>query len=260
MYESRSYSILLVNDDGYLAPGIRQLWASLGEQHDVTMVAPESERSGFSAAITLHEPIRYTQKERNIYACSGTPVDCAHLGLRQIMAPKPDFVISGINRGPNLGDDTLFSGTVGAANVACLEGVPAMAVSMGDFNEPMYYETAALVVSGLLQRPDIKKVLAGRVLNINVPNLASEEVQGVRETCLARRHYPGHFECDDRDGDACWWYGKGPVGHDNHADSDVTAIEQKQVSLTFLRPHLLDHLAFEGDDLWELPERSHFFP
>ena len=239
--------LLLTNDDGYKAPGIRGLKEELSLIHEVTVVAPESERSGFSAAMTLARPLKYNLHEQGVYSIAGTPADCAHLALRHFMKRSPDVVVSGINRGPNLGDDTLFSGTVGAANVACLDGVSAIAVSMGDFNEPMYYSTGAKVVARLLNVLNFSDpALVGRVINVNVPNLPLKDIKGIRQTRLSRRYYPRHFDEDRDQPDNHLWYGRGPVTHDELPDSDATAIEQGYVSVTLLRPHLLDERVFPG--------------
>lgn len=252
--------ILVTNDDGIDAPGIKALCAALQGHHDLTVVAPAAERSGFSCAITLHKPLRVQQVGDNRFAVSGTPADCTHLGLRRFMvAQPPDLVISGINRGPNLGDDTLFSGTVGAATVAALDQLPAMAVSMGDFAEPMQYDTAATVVLGLIRFPELLTSIAGRVLNINVPNVAVGQLRGVKDTLLGKRYYPGHFDADPQDPELCR-YGRGPVGHDHLSESDVTAIENQMVSLTRLKPHLLDVNAYEEEEKTWLPTFAQLLP
>ena len=151
-------SLLLTNDDGYKAPGLKALREELAKVHKLTVIAPDQERSGSSAALTLGSPLKVNKHEEGIYSVAGTPADCAHLAFRHFMDAPPDLVVSGINRGPNLGDDTLFSGTVGAANVASLEGLPAIAVSMGDFKEPMNYKTAAIVIAKLIKKLDLQCV------------------------------------------------------------------------------------------------------
>ena len=238
-------SLLLTNDDGYQAPGLKALREELAKQHKLTVIAPDRERSGSSAALTLGSPLKINKHEEGVYSVAGTPADCAHLAFRHFMNDLPDLVVSGINRGPNLGDDTLFSGTVGAANVASLEGLPAIAVSMGDFGEPMNYATAAVVVAKLIQKLDLQcRSLRGKVLNINVPNVAYDDLKGVRQTRLARRYYPRHFDPDRENPDDHLWYGRGDVSHDELPDSDATAIDEGYVSLCMLSPHLLDNESF----------------
>ncbi len=244
-------SILITNDDGIGARGIQILAEVLSKYHDVMVVAPDQEKSGFSAAITLHRPLKATKIADGMIKVDGTPADCVHLGLRMFMKGNPpDLIVSGINRGPNLGDDTIFSGTVGAANVASLEGFPAIAVSMGDFTEPMHYLTAAEVVARLTLQANLYKVLPGRVLNINVPNVPVNELAGLAETRLGKRFYPDHFDTDKND-DSLVWYGRGHVRHDCLEDSDITAVEQGKVSLTLLKPHLLDIKAYEAEETWQ---------
>ena len=254
MESRKRLSILITNDDGIEAPGINVLAGELSSFHDVTVVSPSMERSGYSAAITLQKSIAYEQIAPNRYRVEGTPADAAHMGIRHFMKEKkPDLVVSGINRGPNLGNDTIFSGTVGAANCACLDGIPAMAVSMGCFTEPQRYDTAAKVVAALIQTKGFLGAMAGRVLNVNVPNKAHEDLAGIRETNLGLRVYPNHFDRCMENPDSALRYAGGDIDNIGDEDTDVRAIEKGQVSLTFLRPFLQDGTVKLESLGWQLP-------
>ena len=231
---------LLTNDDGVDAPGLLAMKAMAETLGRVLVVAPHKERSGAGCAITLRRGLRFDQLAENVYAVDGTPADCVQMAMRMpFVTETPDWVLSGINRGPNLGDDTLFSGTVGAAGVGCLFGLRSMAVSMGDFHEPQNYDSAAAVVARLLSIPRLRQIAGERVININVPNLPFDQLQGLSVTTLCRRQYPRHFE-PDPDDPRLNWYSKGFVGHDELEHSDGTAIDRHQVSVSILRPSLFD--------------------
>lgn len=257
---SKRLSILISNDDGIDAPGIKALADELSLDHDVTVIAPDRDRSGMSASISVHHAITYEQIAPNRYKVSGTPADATHLGIRHFMAENPpDLVVSGINRGPNLGNDTIFSGTVGAANCACLDGIPAIAVSMGDFEEPQNYGTAARVVRNLIRDPMLLVILKDRVLNVNVPNLLPTAIKGIREANLGIRIYPRHFDpCQDMPQSALR-YGQGDIDSIGDADTDVRSIERDEISLTFLRPYLQDGVTKIGSDSWSVPSLTELF-
>lgn len=260
---SKRLSILITNDDGYDAPGINALAEELARDHDITVVAPDCDQSGMSAAISVRRSITFKKLALNRYAVSGTPADAAHIGVRHFMRDaKPDLVVSGINRGPNLGNDTLFSGTVGAANCASLDGISAIAVSMGDFEEPQLYNTAAQVVAGLIRSEGFLEALTGKVLNVNVPNKSPKDLKGIALSNLGLRMYPNHFNPCGDDPDGALRYAGGDIGNIGDEDTDVRTIERGEVSLTFLRPFLQDgsgHIGSKESTSWRLPPLEELF-
>lgn len=197
--------ILLVNDDGFAAEGILTLARGLQKEHDCIICAPDRQRSAGSHSLTMFEPVEVEKKQIKgitcpIYSCSGTPVDCVKLALFAFYGEKnpPDLIISGINRGANLGSDCLYSGTVSAALEGLIAGVPAIAVSLGIFKEEetLHYETAWAALHRALEHPDILPNLKRSVLNINTPNLPAAEVKGHCWAPLGLVRYADTYEKD----------------------------------------------------------------
>ena len=166
--------ILISNDDGYKSKGIQVLINELKKIAQITVVAPSRNRSGASSSLSLDRSIKVTKKEDSFYFLSGTPTDCVHIALTGLMQTLPDMVISGINHGPNLGDDTIYSGTVAAAIEGYLLDIPSFAISMGSVN-PKHFETAAKVTSDLIKLYNKKKVSSASLLNINVHHMEYQE-------------------------------------------------------------------------------------
>ena len=179
--------ILISNDDGYKSKGIQVLINELKKIAQITVVAPSRNRSGASSSLSLDRSIKVTKKEDSFYFLSGTPTDCVHIALTGLMQTLPDMVISGINHGPNLGDDTIYSGTVAAAIEGYLLDIPSFAISMGSVN-PKHFETAAKVTSDLIKLYNKKKVSSASLLNINVPDIPYDELKGLEVTRLGKRH------------------------------------------------------------------------
>ncbi len=178
--------ILLSNDDGISAPGIQTLASALRGFAQVQIVAPDRNRSGASNALTLDSALRITTLSNgDIAVQQGTPTDCVYLGVNALMRPRPDIVVSGINAGPNLGDDVIYSGTVAAAMEGRHLGYPALAVSL---NGHQHYDTAAAVTCRLLRALQRKPLRTGKILNINVPDLPLAEIKGIRVTRCGSRH------------------------------------------------------------------------
>src|SRR5204863_4496656 len=178
--------ILLSNDDGYFAPGLERLAATLAEHAEITVVAPERDRSGASNSLTLDRPLTVRRAPNGFLFVNGTPTDCVHLAVTGLLENLPDMVISGINLGANMGDDTIYSGTVAAAMEGYLLGIPSLAVSLTS-KAGKHYETAARVARDLvarLQRQAPKPVL----LNVNVPDVPFDALQGSEVTRLGKRH------------------------------------------------------------------------
>ena len=179
--------ILVSNDDGYDAPGLLCLVEYLKKIASVIIVAPDRNRSGSSSSLTLDKPLMVNKINSFTYALDGTPTDCVHIALTGLITEKPDMVISGINDGPNMGDDTIYSGTVAAAMEGYLYYIPSFAISMGA-KEPKYFETAAQVTLDLIKKYEINPFSKPTLLNVNVPDLPYKEIQGISVTRLGKRH------------------------------------------------------------------------
>lgn len=198
--------ILLSNDDGISAPGIQTLASALRGFAQVQIVAPDRNRSGASNALTLDSALRITTLSNgDIAVQQGTPTDCVYLGVNALMRPRPDIVVSGINAGPNLGDDVIYSGTVAAAMEGRHLGYPALAVSL---NGHQHYDTAAAVTCRLLRALQRKPLRTGKILNINVPDLPLAEIKGIRVTRCGSRHPAEQVFCQqDPRGQDLYWIG-----------------------------------------------------
>ncbi|MFZ0255226.1 MAG: 5'/3'-nucleotidase SurE [Gammaproteobacteria bacterium] len=242
--------ILLSNDDGYRAPGIALLAASLASVGEVIVVAPDRDRSGASNSLTLDYPIRVHQAENGFYYVDGTPTDCVHLALTGLLDSDPDIVISGINSGANLGDDVLYSGTVAAAMEGRFLGLPAMAVSLAG-EQMAFYETAARMVTLLLEGVAQSRIPANTILNINVPDLPWEDLQGLEVTRLGHRHKAEPVVCDkDPRGRPIYWVGPSGSEQDAGPGTDFFAVRQGCVSITPMHVDLTRYSALKGMREW----------
>lgn len=226
--------ILLSNDDGYLAPGLAALAAALQPLGEVTVVAPERNRSGASNSLTLDRPLSLKKAHNGFYYVNGTPTDCVHLAVTGMLDHVPDIVVSGINDGPNMGDDTIYSGTVAAATEGYLLGVPSIAMSLGAWGQ--HFDTAAKVAADLVRRHmETPFPLAG-LLNVNVPDVPYEQLQGYEVTRLGRRHKaePVIRAVDPR-GATIYWVGAAGKAADAGEGTDFHAVLQRRVSITPLQ-------------------------
>ena len=218
--------ILLSNDDGVHAPGIRALYLALKEVAEVRVIAPDRNCSGASNSLTLHNPLRIRKLDNGFYSVNGTPTDCVHLGTNSPIAEDVDIVVSGINDSPNMGDDVLYSGTVAAAMEGRFMGLPSIAVSMGGRGHD-YYETAAKVVADIVADMEKAPLRLDTVLNINVPYTSYDKLKGTKVTKLGRRHRADTM-VHDRDpfGNEIFWYG--PIGHhtSDEPQTDFAAINE----------------------------------
>lgn len=215
--------ILLSNDDGIEAAGLRALEEAAAPFGEVFVVAPATEQSAKSHSFTMHEPLRVNAHGHNRWSVTGTPADAVYLALHGILPVRPDLVISGINRGSNLGTDVLYSGTVAAAREAASNDVPAVAVSLHvpDGAEVLHWATAQLAVAQILARYPARPLPLGEVLNVNVPNVPAAEVRGWRTAALARRRYAVMVQ-EQRDprGRRYYWIGGPHDRFDGEPDSD----------------------------------------
>lgn len=220
--------ILLSNDDGVLAPGINILAQTLSEIAEVMMIAPDRNCSGASTALTLINPVRMQHLSEYQIACSGTPADCVHIGVRELY--QPDIVISGINAGANLGDDTLYSGTVGAAIEGRFLGLPAIAVSLVG---KQHYQTAAVYTLKIVNALNSIPLDNNQILNINVPDLPLTQIKGIKVTRLGVRKPAADIICQqDPAGREIYWLGALGQPDDCNTDTDFAAIAAGYVSIT----------------------------
>ncbi|MDM7861664.1 5'/3'-nucleotidase SurE [Alteromonas sp. ASW11-36] len=241
--------ILLSNDDGVYAEGIQVMYEHLITRHDVTVIAPDRNCSGASNALSLHSPLRIQKMSNGFYAVNGTPSDCVHLGVNSFLEEDPELVISGINHGPNLGDDVVYSGTVAAATEGRYMGLPAIAVSLTS-KTGEHFATAAKVVLDIVEQLRVHPLPANQILNVNVPNVAWENLAGIQVTRQGRRHRAETMVKDqDPFGRDIYWYG--PVGDEQDAGqgTDFYAIAQGYCSIT---PLSVDMTAYQSlDDMKE---------
>ncbi len=233
--------ILVSNDDGYQAPGILSLVEALEQIARVTVIAPVRDRSGASNALTLDRPLYVIRTDRGFYQVAGTPTDCVHLGVTGFLEDEPDMVVSGINAGPNLGDDVIYSGTVAAAVEGRFLGLPAIAVSLNSWLGE-HYDTAARVAVDLVTRLQKRPLPPDTILNVNVPDSPFEALAGMEVTRLGSRHRaePVIRDTDPR-GRPIYWVGKAGPEQDAGPGTDFHAVGQEKVSITPIHVDLTRH-------------------
>ena len=245
--------ILVSNDDGYLAPGLRCLVEALRAVAEVDVVAPERNRSGASNSLTLDHPLRATAMDGGYVAVDGTPTDCVHLAITGLLEREPDMVVAGINAGANLGDDVVYSGTVAAAMEGRFLGLPAMAVSLVG-EALVHYATAARVVLELLERLRSEPLPADTILNVNVPDLPWEELRGMEATRLGRRHKSEPVvRMEDPRGRPIYWVGPAGAEQDAGPGTDFHAVARGKVSVTPIHVDLTRYSALEQVAGWLAP-------
>jgi 5'-nucleotidase len=242
--------ILLSNDDGYLAPGLACLARALASQAHVDVVAPERDRSGASNSLTLTQPLRVQKGENGFYYVDGTPTDCVHLAITGLLDTEPDMVIAGINRGANLGDDVIYSGTVAAAMEGRFLGLPAIAVSLAG-KAGTHFETAAEVVLRLLDKLQRDPLPADTILNVNVPDVPLEQLAGYEATRLGHRHKAEPvIRAADPHGNPVYWVGAPGSEADAGQGTDFYAVRHHAVSITPLHVDLTRYTALEQVSAW----------
>ena len=237
--------ILICNDDGYQAPGINALYQALADLGQVEVVAPEQNNSAKSNALTLHTPLYVHRADNGFRYVNGTPADCVHIALTGLLGYRPDLVVSGINNGANMGDDTIYSGTVAAATEGYLLGVPAIAMSMTRKGSA-HYDTAARIARDLVKRLTERPFAAPVLLNVNVPDLPTEELKGTQITRLGRRHKaePVVRTINPRN-ETVYWVGAAGAAQDAGEGTDFNATANGYVSITPLQIDLT-HVAQMG--------------
>ncbi|QDQ28362.1 5'/3'-nucleotidase SurE [Chitinimonas arctica] len=242
---------LLSNDDGYFAPGLAALAAALEPLGEVSVVAPERDRSGSSNSLTLDRPLSLKRAPSGFHYVNGTPTDCVHLAVTGLLeAARPDVVVSGINHGANMGDDTIYSGTVAAATEAYLLGIPAVAISLAKHNAA-HFDTAARVAVELVARMQRDPVRGAVLLNVNVPDIPYEELRGWRVTRLGRRHKAEPvIKSNNPRGDTIYWVGPVGTAQDAAEDTDFWAVANGYVSITPLQIDLTAYKQLEFFSAW----------
>ncbi|MCG7898290.1 MAG: 5'/3'-nucleotidase SurE [Candidatus Thiodiazotropha lotti] len=243
-------NILLSNDDGYQATGLMMLAEQLSEVGNIVVVAPDQDRSGASNSLTLVNPLRALTMENGFIRVDGTPTDCVHLAITGLLEQEPDLVVSGINAGPNMGDDVLYSGTVAAATEGRFLGLPAVAISMNSHN-PQHFETGAQVAEILVRRLIEAPLSESVILNVNVPDIAYSELQGIVSTRLGHRHKAEPvIKSQDPRGRTIYWVGPAGAEQDAGPGTDFHAVRQGYVSVTPLHVDLTRHSALPILDEW----------
>ncbi|MDZ7779717.1 MAG: 5'/3'-nucleotidase SurE [Gemmatimonadota bacterium] len=246
-------NILCTNDDGYLATGIRVLASAARSLGSVTVVAPDREQSATSHSLTLHHPLRARRSADGAWVVDGTPTDCVILGVNELLDGRPGICVSGVNHGPNMGEDVLYSGTVAAAMEATVIGIPSVAVSYcGDRYEELegWEGVVGAILEGILRdRPFPEDTL----FNVNLPAVAPDEVKGIRVTSLGRRRYSESItRALDPQGKEYFWIGGGEAQWRGAEDSDFQAVEDGYVSVTPLHLDLTNYRLLEEVRSWDM--------
>ena len=241
--------ILISNDDGYFAPGIEHLAAALARHADITVVAPERDRSGASNSLTLDRPLLVRRAPNGFLFVNGTPTDCVHLAVTGLLDHLPDMVVSGINDGANMGDDTIYSGTVAAATEGYLLGIPSVAISLAS-KEAAHFETAAQVAVELVER-HARAPAGAWLLNVNVPDIAPAALQGMAVTRLGRRHKAEDvIRTQNPRGETVYWVGGAGAAADAGEGTDFYAVATNRVSITPLQIDLTNREMMAEVDQW----------
>ena len=230
--------ILVSNDDGYFAPGITLLAEALARLGEVTVVAPERDRSGASNSLTLDRPLVVRRAANGYYSVNGTPTDCVHIAVTGLLDFTPDVIVSGVNLGANMGDDTIYSGTVAAAVEGYLLGIPSLAISLTS-KAGEHFESAIGVALELVERLSRAPFGEAVLLNVNVPDLAPERLRGIEVTRLGKRHKAEPvIKLTTPRGEAAYWIGPAGGAADAGPGTDFHAVESARVSVTPLRMDL----------------------
>lgn len=238
-------TILVTNDDGVNSPGIRKLFSQMKKLGNAYIVAPDRERSAVSHALTMHRPLKVERLSKNIYSINGTPTDCVAIGISKILPEKPSLVVSGINRGANLGDDITYSGTVSAAIESTIMGIPAFAISLVTKDKILRisYGASAKVAYQIASYILENSLPYDTFLNVNVPDIPYKQIKGIKLTRQGKRIYDNSIhETFDPHGEKYYWIGGGSPYWEHGEDTDIQAIEENYISVTPL------HLDFTNYD------------
>ena len=242
--------ILVSNDDGYFAPGITLLAEALAQLGEVTVVAPERDRSGASNSLTLDRPLTVRRAPNGYFSVNGTPTDCVHIAVTGLLDFTPDVIVSGVNLGANMGDDTIYSGTVAAAAEGYLLGIPSVALSLTS-HAGAHFESAIGIALQLVERLSRKPLNEPVLLNVNVPDVAPEELRGVEVTRLGRRHKAEPVvKMQTPRGETAYWIGPAGAAADAGPGTDFYAVQSHRVSITPLRMDLTHNAQLPTAQAW----------
>jgi len=249
--------ILVSNDDGILAPGIAALAEACRAAGQVTVVAPDREQSGTSHSLTLHRPLRPQRRHDGSFQVDGTPTDCVLLAVGALLPERPEFVFSGVNHGPNMGEDVLYSGTVSAAMEAVTLGIPGVAISLASRQFELL-ATYQNLLAGLVRRIlAVEQFPPTILLNINLPDLPGDQVRGIKVTKLGSRYFSESLtRMKDPWGKEVYWIGGGEITWTGDAESDHQAVKDGYISITPLHMDLTSYDGFETVRSWGLGGRG----
>jgi len=235
--------ILVTNDDGVHSPGIIALSKAMKNLGDAFIVAPDRERSAAGHSLTLHRPLKAEEIREHVFSVNGTPTDCVTLGINKLLPLKPDLVVSGINRGANLGDDITYSGTVSAAIEGTIFGIPSVAFSL-IANKHYHYETATFFATKIASYVLERSLPYDTLLNVNFPNIRKEEIRGIKITRQGKRIYENSIqETFNPWGEKYYWIGGGRTFWEHGDEADMEAVQQNYISITPIHLDLTNHSA-----------------
>jgi 5'-nucleotidase len=240
--------ILISNDDGYQAEGIKTLTQYLSQDHEVIVVAPNENKSAASSSLTLNKPLQPIKVDDNIYSIDATPSDCVHLALCGFLTEKIDLVVTGINFGPNLGDDVIYSGTVAGAIEGRFLGLPSIAISLASWGGSNF-KTAGKIAQKVVNIIHTSQLSHDTVLNVNVPDVPYEDIQGFQTTRLGKRHM-SEESIKDKDDSSLYWIGENGKEADNGVGTDFHAIANNYVSITPLQIDLTKYNEIDTVSEW----------
>ncbi len=242
-------TILVTNDDGINSSGLISLYNSMKELGDAYIVAPDRERSAVSHSLTMHRPLKVERLNHNIFSVNGTPTDCVAIGVNKILPEKPALIVSGINKGANLGDDITYSGTVSAAIESTIMGIPAFAISLVFKKKsvsPLYFDTAAKIATEIGKYILKNSLPYDTLLNVNVPNLPVKDIKGIKITRQGKHIYDESIhETFAPNGEKYYWIGGGNPYWEHGEDTDIQAIKDDYVSITPIHLDLTNYEALE---------------
>ena len=225
--------ILISNDDGYQAEGIKKLTQALSEIAEVVVVAPNENKSAASSSLTIGKPLKPVQIDENIYSIDATPSDCVHLALCGFLQESIDLVVTGINLGANLGDDVIYSGTVAGAIEGRFLGLPSIAISLASW-KCKHFETAAIIAKRLVEKIEKAPLSHNTIINVNVPDVPIEQIKGIKSTRLGNRHM-SEPSIQDQNDPSLYWIGENGPEADNGEGTDFYAVNNNFVSVTPLQ-------------------------
>ena len=245
---------MVSNDDGFFAKGLSVLINEIDDLGEIFIVAPDRERSAVSHALSLHKPLRVKKIKDRLFSVDGTPTDCVNIAVNGLLPKKPDLIISGINFGPNLGEDITYSGTVSAAIEGSLLGIPSIAFSLATLDSPAYCTPAAVIAKKIIKFLLKKKITKETIYNVNFPNKKTcKSYKGIKFTKQGKRKYgEAIVEKIDPRGKKYYWIGGKDLGYEKIPDSDLVAVSNGFISITPISIDLTDYKTLEEIKKWEM--------